>query len=100
MKGDESFGAAGAIQRAFEYFAGRAALGFIIPEWLPTPDNLQYLEAVQQLDAAVYSVVESRQAVLNSRRIQPNQQVWPSCYGLDKSCAQCMAAVWARKGFS
>ena len=40
---------AGAIQKAFEYFAGRAALGFIIPEWLPTPDNQQYSEAVRQL---------------------------------------------------
>ena len=55
---------AGAIQRAFEYFAGRAALGFIIPEWLPTPDNLQYREAVQQLDSAVYSIIDSRSAKL------------------------------------
>ncbi|CAK0782573.1 hypothetical protein CVIRNUC_005785 [Coccomyxa viridis] len=54
----------GAIQRAFEYFAGRAALGFIIPEWLPTPDNLQYREAVQQLDSAVYSIIDSRSAKL------------------------------------
>ena len=55
---------AGAIQRAFEYFAGRAALGFIIPEWLPTLGNLQYQEAVQQLDSVVYSIIDSRSAKL------------------------------------
>ena len=66
---------AGAIQRAFEYFAGRAALGFIIPEWLPTPDNLQYREAVQQLDSAVYSIIDTRSAKLAAAPTEGARQV-------------------------
>lgn len=69
------FERAGAIQRAFEYFAGRAALGFIIPEWLPTPDNQQYMKAVRQLDSVVYSIIDSRRAALVASRPQGLQQV-------------------------
>lgn len=54
----------GAIQTAFEYFADRAALGFLIPEWLPTPDNARYHQAVDLLDAAVYSIIDARQRQL------------------------------------
>ncbi len=66
---------AGAIQKAFEYFAERAALGFIIPEWLPTPDNQQYAEAVRQLDSVVYSIIDFRRAQLAASSPQASQQV-------------------------
>lgn len=66
---------AGAIQRAFKYFAGRAALGFIVPEWLPTPDNLQYAEAVRQLDSVVYSIIDSRRVKLAASTSIQGQQV-------------------------
>ena len=76
---------AGAIQKAFEYFAGRAALGFIIPEWLPTPDNQQYSEAVRQLDSVVYSIIDSRRAQLAASSSQVSQQVGGvSCISLAK----------------
>ncbi len=55
---------AGAIQTAFEFFAGRASTGFIIPEWFPTPDNFLYHEAVASLDSAVYGIIDSRQGEL------------------------------------
>ncbi|EIE20236.1 cytochrome P450 [Coccomyxa subellipsoidea C-169] len=54
----------GAIQTAFEFFAGRASTGFIIPEWFPTPDNFLYHEAMASLDSAVYGIIDSRQGEL------------------------------------
>lgn len=46
-----------------EYFAGRAATGFAIPEWLPIPDNVQYNKAVSDLEAIVYSIIRKRRAL-------------------------------------
>ncbi len=43
-----------------EYFAGRAATGFAIPEWLPLPDNLAYNKAVAELDEIVYRIITER----------------------------------------
>eukprot|EP00884_Botryococcus_braunii_P020753 jgi/Botrbrau1/7361/Bobra.0316s0009.2 len=63
----------GAIQRAFEYFAGRAATGFVVPEWLPTPDNLQYSVAVSRLDRVVYRLITQRRALLASAASEPHQ---------------------------
>lgn len=51
-----------AVRVAMDYFAGRAATGFAIPEWLPTPDNVQYNRAVGQLDDIVYSIIRQRRA--------------------------------------
>lgn len=77
------FGAAEAVRVAFEYFSQRAALGFAIPEWLPTPNNLQYHAAVSQLDSAVYGIIEDRKQKLltvqsSSKRSQVRQymRVW------------------------
>ncbi|CAI5467405.1 unnamed protein product [Closterium sp. Yama58-4] len=49
-----------AISTAFEFFAKRATSMLIIPEWFPTPDNLQYTAAVQRLDGVVYRLIEER----------------------------------------
>lgn len=62
----------GAIETAFEFFAGRASTGFIIPEWFPTPENFQYRGAVASLDSAVYGIIDSRQREL-SLSAQPPQ---------------------------
>ena len=40
----------GAVQRAFEFFSRRAGSAFTLPEWVPTLDNLEFGQAVQQLD--------------------------------------------------
>ena len=39
-----------AVERAFEFFSRRAGSAFTLPEWVPTPDNLEFGSAVQQLD--------------------------------------------------
>lgn len=58
----EVFTPTGAVRIAMEYFAGRAATGFAVPEWLPTPDNIQYNEAVSHLDGIVYRIIAQRRA--------------------------------------
>ena len=74
-----------------DYFASRAATGFAIPEWLPTPDNLQYNEAVSQLDEVVYCIIAQRKAQLakagasESRKVSSSMKAWsfsshPSTY--------------------
>lgn len=50
------------IETAFGFFARRAATAFITPEWLPTPDNVQYNQAVQRLDEVVYGLISQRRA--------------------------------------
>ena len=66
-----------AVRVAFEFFSQRAALGFAIPEWLPTPDNVQYHSAVAKLDSAVYDIIADRQQQLAGPQSLPkNQQVW------------------------
>lgn len=45
-----------------EYFAGRAASGFAIPEWLPIPDNVQYNKAVSDLEGIVYNIIAQRRS--------------------------------------
>ena len=41
-----------------------AATGFVIPEWLPTWDNLEFAAAVQQLDRVVYGMINRRRQEL------------------------------------
>jgi hypothetical protein len=37
-----------------------------VPEWVPTPDNLQYLAAIRTLDRVVYSLISERRERLAS----------------------------------
>lgn len=64
---------AGAIRTAFEFFTERAASGFAVPEWLPTPGNAAYGAAVRRLDAAVYGVIDRRAAELAAAPTQAPQ---------------------------
>lgn len=64
---------AGAIRTAFEYFSERGAIGFAVPEWLPTPANAAYAAAVRRLDAVVYGVIDRRSAELAAAPVQPPQ---------------------------
>jgi cytochrome P450 len=52
------------IQQAFEFFSRRSATAFIIPESVPTPDNLQFTAAVARLDRAVYGLIARRRKEL------------------------------------
>lgn len=49
-----------AVAEAFEHFASRAATGFAVPEWAPTPDNARYAIAVRELDRVVYGLIARR----------------------------------------
>ena len=51
---------AAAIQDAFRYFAARGASALVIPEFVPTPDNLLFGAAVARLDRAVYGLIAAR----------------------------------------
>ena len=53
---------AAAVRIAMEFFAGRAATGFAIPEWLPIPDNVQYNRAVSELDSIVYDIIAQKKS--------------------------------------
>ena len=64
---------AGAIRTAFEFFSQRAASGFAVPEWLPTPGNAAYAAAVRRLDAAVYGIIDRRAAELAAAPMQAPQ---------------------------
>eukprot|EP00850_Spirogloea_muscicola_P000041 SM000001S04443 [mRNA] locus=s1:189765:194194:+ [translate_table: standard] len=49
-----------AVTTAFDFFARRATSMIIVPEWIPTPDNMQYNAAVSRLDRLVYDLIERR----------------------------------------
>lgn len=53
-----------AIKDAFEFFGRRAATGMVIPEWLPTFDNVRYNEAVRRLDDEVYAIIAKRRQAI------------------------------------
>jgi hypothetical protein len=57
-----------AVERAFTYFAARGATAMVVPEWVPTPDNVAFKEAVQQLDDLVYGIIDARQAENSKQR--------------------------------
>jgi cytochrome P450 len=50
-----------AIQQAFDYFAQRNASTIIpLPEWLPTPENIQFNAAVSRLDTVLSRIIQTR----------------------------------------
>jgi cytochrome P450 len=57
-----------AVERAFTYFAARGATAMVVPEWVPTPNNVAFKEAVQQLDDLVYGIIDARQAENSKQR--------------------------------
>lgn len=65
---------ADAVRVAFDFFSKRAALGFIVPEWLPTPENAQYHAAVAELDTAVYGIIADRKRRLAQLTSSPQQK--------------------------
>jgi cytochrome P450 len=77
-----------AVEKAFGYFAARGATAMVVPEWVPTPDNVAFREAVQQLDELVYGIIDSRQAVLT----QQQQQQVQAQDGVDSSSSSKAAA--------
>lgn len=74
------------IVTAFEYFGRRAATGFVIPEWLPTPENTEYQEAVRSLDKTVYRIVADRRRALAAMSRPAGQEPEPKVICSAHSC--------------
>lgn len=55
-----------AITQAFQFFTRRATSMFIVPEWVPTFDNIQYNSAVTGLDKVVFRLIDERRRQLAS----------------------------------
>jgi len=55
-----------AITQAFQFFTRRATSMFIVPEWVPTFDNIQYNSAVTGLNKVVYRLIDERRRQLDS----------------------------------
>lgn len=53
-----------AITQAFQFFTRRATSMFIVPEWVPTFDNLQYNSAVTGLNKVVFRLIDERRRQL------------------------------------
>ncbi len=59
-----------AVKAAFDYFSQRGASSMVVPEWVPTPVNLQFTAAVTSLNRLVYGMI-------SQRRLQLQQQPHP-----------------------
>ncbi len=57
-----------AMEVAVRHFEVRSSNMFLIPEWVPTPDNLRYRKAVQQMDRIVYDIISQHQVNKNHGR--------------------------------
>ena len=61
-----------AIRDAFEFFGRRAAGGIAIPEWVPTPENLQFVAEVKKLDKLVYAIIARRREEVAAAEVYPS----------------------------
>ena len=68
VRGEKASQITFAIRDAFEFFGKRSSVGFVVPEWVPTPDNLAYNRAVAKLDKEVYKLITQRRARRLSER--------------------------------
>ena len=50
LEADQAAEIVRAVEKAFEFFTKRAGSAMMLPEWVPTLDNLEFGLAVQQLD--------------------------------------------------
>lgn len=64
-----------AISSAFQFFTRSATSMFIVPEWFPTMDNLQYKAAVTRLDNVVYRLIAERRSQLASSSAPAHQDL-------------------------
>jgi cytochrome P450 len=64
-----------AISSAFQFFTRSATSMFIVPEWFPTIDNLQYKAAVTRLDNVVYRLIAERRSELASSSAPAHQDL-------------------------
>ena len=51
-----------ALRQFFDQFRRRINSALLIPEWLPTPDNLRLRRAVRQLDGVIQRIIDQRRS--------------------------------------
>jgi len=49
-----------ALDVAMDWFESKRKQGFLVWEWLPRPENVRYRQAIAQMDAAIYKLIEQR----------------------------------------
>ncbi|HXJ95591.1 MAG TPA: cytochrome P450 [Terriglobia bacterium] len=60
--GDDTAALLDALQTAFDAFIVVAAQGFLVPTWVPTPNNLRFRRAVRTLHRIVGKIISHRKA--------------------------------------
>lgn len=50
------------MEKAFNFFAKRGATAFMLPEWVPTWENLEFGAAIQQLDRVILGMINNRRS--------------------------------------
>lgn len=64
-----------AITQAFQFFTRRATSMFIVPEWVPTFDNIQYNNAVTDLNKVVFRLINERRRQLANSSAPPRKDL-------------------------
>lgn len=58
---EETEGVQAALNAVMDFNA-QLSNQYLVPGWVPTPSNLRYQRAIQQLDAIIYRIIEQRRA--------------------------------------
>ena len=58
---EETEGVQAALNAVMDFNA-QLSNQYLVPAWVPTPSNLRYQRAIQQLDAIIYRIIEQRRA--------------------------------------
>ena len=51
-----------ALDVAMDWFESKRKQGFLVWEWFPRPGNVRYRQAIAQMDAAIYKLIEQRRS--------------------------------------
>lgn len=51
---------ADALDIAMHWFESKRRQNFLVWEWFPRPENIQYRQAIAQMDAAIYQLIQAR----------------------------------------
>lgn len=79
-----------AVERAFDFFSRRGTSSLVIPEWVPTLDNLEFGLAVEQLNQVVYDIIAMRRAQQLSGSSSPPRDLLQSLMTSEDDQGGCM----------
>ena len=49
-----------ALEAILVHFSNQLNTFFLLPEWMPTPDNIQFWQKLQQMDEVIYDIIQQR----------------------------------------